>query len=363
MTEETSRGKAYCCSGCQRGVLGRRAATDPAHDVLDDDDAVVDQEAKRNDDCGDRYLLDRDAEHAHADDGKHDGKWNDHRRDQAGAQPEEDDDQAADDDEGLRDVRKRGVDGGAHLFRLIRREVDRVADRQACLVIARRRAKPSAELRDVLVGLHDDAQHDSRPPIEIDRLDLGRDIAASNGHEVGKPNQAVGRSDPRQHRLDGAHIREIAGCFQQYARAVRIDVAGRQDDVLRLKILDQRVELNADRGKLPGIDFQPYALVLDAKKFDLGDARQLVKLFAEVFRHVFHFAIRKSLACYRNGRNRDVAEVAVDEWTEGTLGQIGFDVVHLVAQPLPRRVDIADLVLQVDVDNERSFGGQACECP
>ena len=40
------------------------------------------------------------------------------------------------------------------------------------------------------------------------------------------------------------------------------------------------------------------------------------------------------------------------------VGQLGFDVVHLVAQALPRRVDVADLVLQVDVDDERSFGDQ-----
>ena len=76
------------------------------------------------------------------------------------------------------------------------------------------RTKPLAELRDILVGLHDDAEHDSRPPIEIDWLHFGRDIAALNSHEVGKPNQAVGRSDPRQHRLDGPHIREIAGRLQ-----------------------------------------------------------------------------------------------------------------------------------------------------
>ena len=62
VTEETNSGKAYCSSGRQRGVLGRHAAVDPAHDVLHDDHAVVDQKAERNDDCGDRHLLDRNAE-------------------------------------------------------------------------------------------------------------------------------------------------------------------------------------------------------------------------------------------------------------------------------------------------------------
>ena len=41
---------------------------------------------------------------AHADDCEHDGKWNNHRRDQAGAQPEEHNDQGTDDDEGLRHI-------------------------------------------------------------------------------------------------------------------------------------------------------------------------------------------------------------------------------------------------------------------
>ena len=78
-------------------------------------------------------------------------------------------------------------------------------------------------------------------PLKINRLDHGGDVASSNGDEVGEPNQAVGRSDPRQHRFDGAHVGEVTGCFQKYLRAVRLDVAGRHHDVLRLKIADQRI--------------------------------------------------------------------------------------------------------------------------
>ena len=42
--------------------LGRDAAPHLADDVLDDDDAVVDQKAESDDDCSDRYLFERDAE-------------------------------------------------------------------------------------------------------------------------------------------------------------------------------------------------------------------------------------------------------------------------------------------------------------
>ena len=42
--------------------------------------------------------------------------------------------------------------------------------------------------------------------------------------------------------------------------------------------------------------------------------------------------------------------------TEDAVGQLDLDVIHLVAQALPHRVDVAHLVLQVDVDDERPFG-------
>ena len=100
-------------SGCQRRLFRRRAPTDPAHDVLDDDDAVVDQKAEGDDDGRDRYLFERDAERAHPDHREHHGERNDHRRDQSGPQPKEDDDEAGDDNEGLGDTRQGAVDGDA----------------------------------------------------------------------------------------------------------------------------------------------------------------------------------------------------------------------------------------------------------
>ena len=103
MTEETNRGNAYCRPPPAPHPWPVRP-TNPAHDVFNDDDAIVDQQAEGDDDRGDRYLLERDAERAHADDCKHDGKGNNHRRDQPGPQPKKDDDEAADDDEGLRDI-------------------------------------------------------------------------------------------------------------------------------------------------------------------------------------------------------------------------------------------------------------------
>ena len=111
--------------------LCRGTPTDPARDVLDDDDTVVDQEAEGDDDGRDRYLLKRDTERAHPDYRGHHGERNDHRRDQSGPKTKEDDDETGDDREGLGDARQGAGDGDADLFGLVRREVDRIADREA----------------------------------------------------------------------------------------------------------------------------------------------------------------------------------------------------------------------------------------
>ena len=177
------------------------------------------------------------------------------------------------------------------LFGLIGREIDGVSDRQPLLVVACRRAKLSAELRDVLVRLHDDAEHDGGASVEIDRLDLGGDVAAANGDEIGEPHQAVGGSDPRQHRLDRAHARKIAGGLEQQARSVCIDVAGRQHDVLALEVLDQRIDLNPDGRELSRVELEPDPFVLDAQQVDLGNSGQLIELLAEVVGDILDFPL------------------------------------------------------------------------
>jgi hypothetical protein len=75
---------------------------DPADNVLDHHHAVVDQKTERNDDGGDRDLLQRDSECAHAYQREHHGKGNDHGRDQPGSQAKKQDDQRGNDDEGLK---------------------------------------------------------------------------------------------------------------------------------------------------------------------------------------------------------------------------------------------------------------------
>jgi hypothetical protein len=81
----------------------------------------------------------------------------------------------------------------------------------------------------------------------------------------GEPHQAVGGSDPGQHRFDRAHVRKIAGGLQQQARAVGVDVSGWQHHVLPLEILDQAIHLDPDRRQLAGVELQPDAFVLHAE--------------------------------------------------------------------------------------------------
>jgi len=159
------------------------------------------------------------------------------------------------------------------------------------LVVACRRAKLLAELRDVLIRLHDDAEHDGGASVEVDRLDLGRDVTAVNRDEIGEPHQAVAGSNPRQHRFDGPHARKITGGLQQQARSVRIDVARGQHDVLALEVLDQRVDLNPDGCKLSRVELQPDPFILHAQEVDLGNSAQLIKLPAEIVGDILDFPL------------------------------------------------------------------------
>ena len=81
VTEETSKGNAYVGRRRVRRH-GPACPADPGRDVLDDDHAVVDQQAERDDDRRNRDLLQGNAERAHPEEREEDGKWHDHRRDQ-----------------------------------------------------------------------------------------------------------------------------------------------------------------------------------------------------------------------------------------------------------------------------------------
>ena len=133
-----------------------------------------------------------------------------------------------------------------------------------------------------------------------------------------------------------------------------------------LEILDQAIHLDLDRRQLAGVELQPDADVRPARRAarpsripgELGRA-SCVNFSATSF---------KSQGCEkpspdRNGRDRDVAEVAVDEGADDAVGQFDLDAAHLVAQPLPSGIDVADLVLQVDVDRQRAFAGERPGCP
>jgi hypothetical protein len=181
-----------------------------------------------------------------------------------------------------------------------------------------------------------------------------------NRQKIGKPHQIVARPHLRQHGLDGPHARKVSRRLQQQAGAVGVDGAGGQHDVLALEILDQGVHLNADSGELPRVKLQPDPLILNAQQVDLGDSGELIQLLAEILRDILHFARGEALGGHRDGRNGDVTKVAVDEGTDDTFRQFDLDVADLVTKPLPGRIDVADFVVEVDIDRQRPFG---CERP
>ena len=82
------------------------------------------------------------------------------------------------------------------------------------------------------------------------------------------------------------------------------------------------------------------ALVLDTGEVDLLDAFHQVEALPDLTRGFMHFGQAESIAPQGDGGHGRVAEGVVDHRPDGAGGQLGFDILHPVAQQFPCRREL-----------------------
>ena len=104
--------------------------------------------------------------------------------------------------------------------------------------------------------------------------------------------------------------------------------------------------MGADGGDTLGVNFKPDTLFLHPKKLNLTDPVDGIKLTLELLRGLFHLTVAETLSGHRDGRNRHITNIGVDEGSLCALWQVTCDLIHLIAQVLPNWLKVINIVFQ-----------------
>src|SRR5207249_11567919 len=123
---------------------------------------------------------------------------------------------------------------------------------------------------------------------------------------------------------------------------------GRCNSVLLAQALDNLITVDAEPGKLTGIEFEVEFLVLGAEELRLRRILYGQNLGADVLNIITQLAVREAIGGERVDNAEDVAELVIEVGSDDPLRQCPFDVGDLLAYLVP---DIRDLVLWRIVEN------------
>ena len=113
----------------------------------------------------------------------------------------------------------------------------------------------------------------------------------------------------------------------------------RQDNVLRLQRIDDRLRRDAKAGQ-PGVRRgQEDALRLHAEQLDPLDTGKAVQLPARIPGNAAHLLQREAVAPQRDCGERGQTELVINERSIRAFGQLRHRIAHLVAQHLPDALD------------------------
>ena len=140
--------------------------------------------------------------------------------------------------------------------------------------------------------------------------------------------------------FDALNVLQIAIGFQNECGSIGIDFTGRQNDVLRLQVAENLVDLDTHRREFSGVDFKPDPFLLLAIEKNPADSIERVEFFAQLIGCIADFCIVETFAGDGNGSDRDAAVVSVDERSARSRGKFVLDIVHLVADVLKDGVNI-----------------------
>ena len=297
----------------QRRLEGLHAFLDMAHDVLEHDDGVVDDEADRQRDGEQRYVVDRIAEHVHegesADQRDRQGERGDQRRRQRLQEQKDDEDDEHDRDgerllhvvHGIADrfgtiVDDRDVDGGGKL-RLVARQV-------------------GLDLIDHLdrvgVGLAIDGENDralvAEPGGDLVIVDAVLDV----GDLVETHRRAVAPGDDQ--RAVGVGLLELAGRLDRDVLALAELDADRRVGIGGRDLFRDFVDGDVARGGLFGIDLHAHGEFLLTEDQHLRDAGDLRNLLREILLGVIVRHVKRQLGrAHRDEHDRDVGRIDLAE--------------------------------------------------
>src|SRR5829696_5428954 len=167
-----------------------------------------------------------------------------------------------------------------------------------------------AEVEDVRALRHDDADAESRLPALTHEVVGGVLEAAGHGGDVAEPEGPARRLDGRLG--DGARAVECAGDAERDALGAGLDRAGRNNGVLPLQGIEQRLRRNPKCRELGVAEFDEDLLVLHAVQVDLDGARHLEEPLPEPLRHRLELRVVGALAGEHVEDRVDIAILVVD---------------------------------------------------
>ncbi|KPW87933.1 Unknown protein sequence [Pseudomonas syringae pv. cerasicola] len=323
-------------------------------DVLGDDNAIVHQQAKGQDDRGNRHRLQFYPQRAHDQQCTQDGQGHNHPDHQAGTPAKKQHDHTHHDND------RFGHDV-IHLVHFVlnhaglkRYDVQGKTRWKLLFQLTELFAQSGTERLDIEPWLHRNGQHHSILPL-IDRFGFRR---VDRAHRYS--GQVMQRYHLSARQLHGKLTKliqrqHLAADRERGALLPDDRVASRRDQVAVLQLLEQLLRRKSGCRQGLVIEVEVDSLVLQAIQLDLIDTLELIKLIAQAFYRRAHLAHGKTRRRQRNGSHCHATEIIVHKGPLGTSRENAVRFADLRPESLPQQPQILDGVIRRDLHNHPAW--------
>ncbi len=205
------------------------------HDRFGHDDRIVDEKSERDDEGGERHLVETNVEESH-DHQRHDnGHRNERSDDQAGAQAEENQHDRDHDGHGLQQIADEGIYFLRDVAGLEINDVEIYADRVDRLQSLLQFPDRLAEVDDVAAFAQADGQHQRRLAVEFDAGSGRIDIAAFDFGHVPKVEEILFARQFDDRFPELLYRLKVSARFQHNLFVIGKDLAAGVNDVARVE--------------------------------------------------------------------------------------------------------------------------------
>ena len=306
----------------------------PDKAAVHDDDGVVHEHAQGEDERGQGYHLQVDAQGPHADEGAQDGQKQGRPDHQPRAQPHGQQQDGDDDAHGFRKVDHEVPDGAFHVVRLVVDGADLHARGERGAQLVQEAADVPAHGNDVAAFDGGYADADGRHPVEAHDLRGRLHVAAAD----------IGYVAQVQHAAAAAPDVEVPDLFQPVYGAgnaqarvfvVHADGTGVGQGVAAFQGLEYLLLRYAQPGELRAVELHKDGLLLHAPEFDPGHVSDHEQTLLEEVRLGFQLIRAVALAVEGEEDAVHVAVVVAHAHAGDARRQPGADVGGLPAQFVP----------------------------